>query len=221
MAERGDAHVAGGEFRCEVLAVQRSVRRDRRRHQRGPRARTGHLPRHDVRVVLEFRDEHGVAGTQHGAAVGLRHQVDGLCCAPCPDDLGGGRGMDAPGDALAGGLEGVGRGIGELVDAAMHVGVARLVVAADRVQDGARLLRRGGVVQVDDVVAAADEREVGADGIDVEGRGRWGAGRRAVHRAIPSSCLASSATRSPTTSARNPPIRSSRAVAALTPRERR
>ncbi len=46
-----------------------------------------------------------------------------------------------------------GRAFGKIVHAAMNVGVAALVVAHDRVDHRARLLRRGGVVEIDERLA--------------------------------------------------------------------
>ena len=59
------------------------------------------------------------------------------------------------------------------MQAAMHVGVFEAVGVIHRLEDGARLLRRGAVVEIDERTAvhlAKEDREVGANKLDVVGR---------------------------------------------------
>ena len=56
-------------------------------------------------------------------------------------------------DLGAAALIGLGRGIGEIMQAAMHVGVFALVGLRHAVEHGIRLLRRGGVVEIDQRLA--------------------------------------------------------------------
>ena len=88
-------------------------------------------PRHDVGVVLHLGQEHGVAGAQVGPAPRLGHQVERLGRVLGEDDLVRrvGRADEAPGHH-AGPLVERGGLLGGGVDAAVHVGVRRLVVAA-------------------------------------------------------------------------------------------
>ena len=65
-----------------------------------------------------------------------------------------------------------GGGVGEIVQPAMHVGVFHLVGVLDGLQHGARLLRRGAVVEIDQRLAvdlAEQDRKIGADALDVVG----------------------------------------------------
>ena len=62
-------------------------------------------------------------------------------------------GVEEAGGAGAGGLVGLGGAAAQFVDAAMDVGVVVLVKAAQGVNDGAGLLRGGGVVQIDQRMA--------------------------------------------------------------------
>ena len=81
-------------------------------------------------------------------------------------------GVEEPGHRGPGPLEGPGGPLGEGVDAAVDVGVVPLVEAGDGVDDGARLLRGGGAVEVDQRLAVdllVERREVGAPGGGVEG----------------------------------------------------
>ena len=138
-------------------------------------------PRHDVGVVLHLGQEHGVARLQVGPAPRVGHQVQRLGRVLGEDDLAGrfGRADEAAGHH-PGPLVERGRLLGRGVDATVHVGVGRLVVAGHRADDRLRLQRGGGRVEVDDrspVDRAGQQREVLAQGLHVE-RGR----RRAVHR---------------------------------------
>ena len=68
--------------------------------------------------------------------------------------------------AFARGFVGAGGAIAQFVNAAVDIGVVVLVVAADGIEDGARLLRGGGVVEVDERMAVdllIEDREVGAE----------------------------------------------------------
>jgi hypothetical protein len=60
-------------------------------------------------------------------APGRRHEVDRLGGVAGEDDLFGARGVEEARHLLAAALIGFGRGIGEIMQAAMHVGVFALV----------------------------------------------------------------------------------------------
>ncbi len=107
------------------------------------------LPRDDVRVVLERREDDLVAGAEVLAAPRLRDEVDRLGRAAREDDLLGARRVEEPPDDVAGVLVGLGRAPGELVRGAVDVAVVAGVVARDRVDHGLRLLRGRGVVEPD------------------------------------------------------------------------
>ena len=135
-------------------------------------------PGHDVGVVLHLGQQHGVAGAQVGPAPGLGHQVERLGGVLGEDHLAGGfgRAEEAPRHDPGPLVEGGGL-LGGGVDAAVHVGVRRLVVARHGVDDRAGLQRRGGRVEIDDrapVHLALEQREVLAQRLDVERRGRCG-----------------------------------------------
>ena len=67
---------------------------------------------------------------------------------------------------------GLGRGIGEVVQAAMHVGVFALVGLRHAIEHLPRLLRRGGVVEIDQRLAVdlqRQRRKIRAHAVDVVG----------------------------------------------------
>ena len=99
-----------------------------------------HLPRHDVRVVLEDGDDDLVAGQQMLCAPGLRDEIDGLGGAADEDDLLGLRRVDETPNRVAGLLIGVGGAGGQLVGGAVDIGVLVGVEVGDSVDDRLRLL---------------------------------------------------------------------------------
>ena len=122
---------------CERVEVHFAGLGDRDDLQRGARLLAEHLPGHDVRVVLEPRDQDLVARAEARPAVALRDEVDGLGRAAHEDDLPRRARVDEAAHLLARALEQVGRLLAQRVHATMHVGVRRLVVMRDGVDDGA------------------------------------------------------------------------------------
>ena len=95
-------------------------------------------PGHEVGVVLHLGHQHDVAAAQVRCAPGPRDEVQRLGRVLREDDLvGAAWRVDEVGDGRARALVGLGRLVGRLVDAAVHVGVAQLVVAAHGVDHGA------------------------------------------------------------------------------------
>jgi hypothetical protein len=128
------------------------------------------MPGHDVGVMLHDGEHHFVARLQHHAAIALRHEVDGLGGVAGENDLlHRGRVEEAP-DTLARILESLGRGVGEEVQAAVDVGIFFRVGLGHRIEHGLRLLRRGRIVEIDQLLAidlTREDGEVRADGLHV------------------------------------------------------
>src|SRR5215213_2472222 len=75
-------------------------------------------------------------------------------------------------DLLAAILVGLGRAVGERVEATVDVGVGVAVHPVHLVEHGVRLLRRRATVEIDQPVPEDlffEDREVGADGVELEG----------------------------------------------------
>ena len=92
-------------------------------------------------------------------------EVDALGGAAGEDDFFGAAGVDEFGGAGAGRFERGGGAVAQFVDAAMDIGVVVLVVMAQGVEHRARLLRGGGVVEIDQRLAVnllVEDREIGA-----------------------------------------------------------
>jgi hypothetical protein len=122
-------------------------------------------------VVFHRRDEHLVALVEMGPGVGLGHQVDGLGGAAGEDDLLGVGGVDEAMDFGSGALVGLGRPLGEVVHAAVHVGVVPRVEPRHRVDHRLWLLAGGGAVEVDEGLAVGllvEDGELLAHALDVE-----------------------------------------------------
>ena len=123
------------------------------------------LPRHEVRVVLELGDEDDVARAEVGEAPRVRDEVDRLGRVADEDDLARGRRVHERAAPLARVLERLGRPLGELVDAAVHVRVRRLVEVRHRLEHRPGLLRARGRVEEGERLAVEDlleDREIGA-----------------------------------------------------------
>ena len=120
-----------------------------------------HLPGHDVGVVLHVGEQHLVAGLHVCRAEGGCHQVDGLGGAACEDDFGRGAGVEESAHALACCFVQLGGLLAEVVHASVHVGVGVEVLAAHGVEHRQRLLRGGGIVEVNQRAAMHLPREYG------------------------------------------------------------
>ncbi len=81
------------------------------------------------------------------------HEVDGLASIARVHHLAVVCGVDEGGDLLAGLLVGRGGKSGEVVHASVHVGIVAFVVVVHRIEHHRGLLRGGGVVEVDQVLA--------------------------------------------------------------------
>ena len=135
------------QVQCAVIPRYRNVR-----HLR-PRALRQQLPRHDVAVMLHLREQHHIARLQILHAPRGRHQVNAFRGAPRKNDFLRARRIDELGRARAGGFK-TGRGaIAQFMNAPVDVRIVVLVIMHQRVNDLARLLRRGGVVQIDQRLA--------------------------------------------------------------------
>ena len=184
--------------------------RDRRPLEHGAVALAVEMPGHDVGVVLHDREHDLVALADRHGAVGAGDQVDALGGVAGEDDLLDAWRIEEAAHRLARVLVAGGGGVGEKVQAAMDVGVFHLVGVVDGVEHRARLLRRGAVVEIDQRLAvdlAEQDREVGADGLDVVGGLARDVG---LFRSLPS-CASSAAAAA--TQADAPESRASRRLA--------
>ena len=149
-----------------------AVVRDRRPLEHAALALAVEMPGHDVGVVLHDREHDLVALAEIHGAVGAGDEVDALGGVAREDDLLDAWRIEEAAHRLARVLVAGGGGVGEEVQPAMDVGVFHLVGVVDGVEHRARLLRRGAVVEIDQRLAvdlAEQDREVGADGLDVVG----------------------------------------------------
>ena len=170
----GDHLGARGEQRLEFVEQQLAVVGDRRPFQDRALPLLQEIPGHDVGMVLHDGKHDLVALPDMRGAIGARHQIDGFGGVAGEDDLGVGAGVDEAAHRLPRLLEIGGGEVAQVVEPAMDVGVFLSVGALNGVEHGSRLLRRGAVVEIDERLAMdllRQDREVGADGIDVIGNG--------------------------------------------------
>ena len=121
------------------------------------------LPGDDVAVVLHDGDDDLVALAEEGFTERRSQEVDALGGSACEDNLARGAGVDELADGLACPFVQLGRLLGEEVDAAVHVGIDRVVLLGNGIDHAAWFLRGGAVVEIDERLAvdrAAENGEV-------------------------------------------------------------
>ena len=106
------------------------------------------LPGHQVRMVLHLGEHDRVAHLEEPAAPGMGHQVQRLRAVAGEHDLARRGGTHQMRDATPRVFVGSRRPLGDVVDAAVDVGVVLGVVASHRLEHWIGLLRRGGAVEV-------------------------------------------------------------------------
>ena len=150
---------------CEARNIQLARRSEGRGHQPGSARRAGHLPGHNVGVVLEVGDQHLIASSQVRMTPGLSHQVDGFGGTARKDDLAGRARIDKAAHGFTRAFKSARGCLAETMYAAVHIGMRGGGVGIDRIEHGAWLLRRGGTVQVHQrltVQFAPQDRKIGA-----------------------------------------------------------
>ncbi len=126
---------------------------DRRDAQPAPFSARELLPRHDVGVVLELRDDDLVARADVAAAPALGDEVDALGRAAHEDDLSGDGALRNAAHLVARAFVGVGRARRQRVGGAVDVRVLVLVEVREAIDHALRLLRGRGVVEPDERAA--------------------------------------------------------------------
>ena len=169
--------------------------------ERRARSLAHELPRHQVGVMLQHAHHDLVAGPEVCHPPGVRHQVDRLRRVAREDDLAIGLCVDELRNLDPRLLVGVGGLAREVVDPAVHVGVAHHVVVAVRVDDRAGLLRGRRAVQVHEALAGLrdvllEDGEIGAE-LRGEVDGGGGGGVVAVTATRPAEAVGSRVARGP------------------------
>ncbi len=192
------------------------------------------MPRHDVGMVLHHGEHDLVARLDQRREIGVAHEVDRLGAAAREDDLVRVAGVEELLHADARFFVALGRRAREIVHAAVHIRIFAGGEIVHGIQHVVRLLRRGRVVEIDELLAvhlAREDREVVAQSGDIIRASLYA--RFDVHVSARSIALSATSnrchsapwtagsTKSPIASSRNAWVNSSFASDSGTPRERR
>ena len=169
----GDDLGARRQQLLEILEVEVAVVVDRRPFEHGALALAVEVPGTMLEwcSMIESTISSPSPIAMRAEAVG--DEIDGLGRRAREDDLVGDAAFRNRAHVFARALIGLGRGVRHEVQAAVHVGVAGLHGAHHGVDDRARLLRRGGIVEIDERLAidlAGEDRKVAPDRLDIVGR---------------------------------------------------
>jgi hypothetical protein len=170
----GDRHHLGARRKqlLEFLDEEIAVVVDRRPFDHRPLPLAQEMPRHHVGMMLHDREHDLVAGLDAFAPEGVGDEVDGLGGVAGEDDFFLAGGIEEGAHLLARVLIGLGRGVGEVMQSAMHIGVFGGVGAGEPLQHRVRLLRRGGVVEIDERLAVhlhGEDGKILANALDIVG----------------------------------------------------
>ena len=167
MRHREQLHLAGEALVEAVHVEEADVAGDGQIDQLGTRALGQQLPRDNVAMVLHLREQDYVTRFDVLRAPGLRHQIDAFGGPARENDLVRAARVDELGSARPRGLEGIRGAIAQFVNPTMDIRVVVLVVMPQGLEHRARLLRGGGVVEVDQRLAMhllIEDGKVGPNG---------------------------------------------------------
>ena len=168
---RDDLHVVIPRDLVEPRVVDLVVVVERQHHELRSLAARDVLERDEDRVVLELRDDDGVARAEVVQAPRVRDEVQSLGRVADEDDLARLARVQERGHLVARPFEARGRALAEHVDGPVHVRVRRLVELGHRVEHLPRLLRAVGRVEVRErlpVDLLLEDREIGAQGARIQ-----------------------------------------------------
>ncbi len=134
-----------------------------------------HLPGDDIAVMLQAGQDDLIARMDIGSAKGLGDEIDRLGRPAREDQLTQARNADELLHLDASFLVKLRGPFAERMNAAMHVGVIVFVIVPKRLDHRPRLLRRRGIVEIDERLAVhllMQDRKIGADAFDIERRFR-------------------------------------------------
>ena len=129
--------------------------------QDGALALAQKMPWHDIGVMLHDRKHDLVAFPDEGFAEGSRDQIDRFGRRFREDDLTDGAGVEKCAYAFPRRLIGIRRGIGEIMQAAMDIGVFVVGRMDHAIDDLPRFLCRGGIIEINERLAVNISRKDG------------------------------------------------------------
>ena len=156
------------------------------------------MPGHDIGMMLHDRQDDLVVLAYMVEPEGRGDEIDRLRRGTREHDLVCRRRIEETPHAFARAFESFRRGIGEIMQPAMHVGIFVFVGVAHTIEHLTRLLRRGCIVEIDERLAVrllVQDREILAKPRDVEGNVQVHRGCAPPRRASHAPRSASSASR--------------------------
>ena len=156
IAVKATSLVRSREQRIERVQAEQAVVGQGNVPQHGPAALGKLLPGDEIRVMLHLGEQDLVARLDVRIAPAPRHGIDARGRPVGENALLALGGIDERADRFPGLVEQLVRLLGQLVNAAMHVGIVLFVATDDRLDDLAGMLRAGRVVEIDQRHARAD-----------------------------------------------------------------
>ena len=182
----GDDLRALGQRALERIQRERAVVGDIDPFQHRALAFAMEMPGHDIGMMLHHGKHDFIALPDMGDAEAGGDQVDRLRRRARKNDLVVRGRIEKPAHGFARRLVSLGRRVGQIMQAAMHIGVFVLVSVRQAFDHRPRLLRRGGIVEIDQrlaIGALGQNRKIGAQGLGVE-RQVWRISHEFVHAAV-------------------------------------
>ena len=129
------------------------------------------MPWHDIGMVLQDGNDDVIALANDQTAKTLGDQIDGVGCITRKDNLVARRCIQEPSDAFPGIFKGLCRGIRQVMQPAMHIGIFFRISRLDPIQHYFRLLCRCTIVEIGQRLVTIDRsgqnRKIRPDFFDV------------------------------------------------------
>ena len=169
MSEREQLHFIGEQL-FQLFQRERAIVADRNEAKTRANPFRQNLPRHQIAVVLHFSEQDDITRSQESSAPRLGDEVNALRRPAREDDLIRARRAEVLRHAPSRSFVCIRRARTQFVQSAMHIRVVVLVVTAQGFDDGPRLLRCRGVIEINQgmpVHVLNEDREIFPHGLPI------------------------------------------------------